>query len=170
MKIFVINEGPIFYKMQPLPLRQSTYHSESSFLKKKDFYRKWKLKIVLFWKWKIVLFFFCVHNFFGSVLFLCRNLQMYALNIIQKKLKSTKNLNNTIQYYYILDMIWQTERELLVMLIISIFYRLNVIILLYLRNSLLEQKESFVTEVNSTGKHKHTKVQVKLSKIKLIRQ
>ena len=95
---------------------------------------------------------------------------MYALNIIQKKLRSTKNLNNTIQYYYILDMIWQAERELLVMLIISIFYRLNVIILLYLRNSLLEQKESFVTEVNSTGKHKHTKVQVKLSKIKLIRQ
>ena len=86
---------------------------------------------------------------------------MYALNIIQKKLRSTKNLNNTIQYYYILDMIWQTERELLVMLIISIFYRLNVIILLYLRNSLLEQKESFVIEVNSAGKHKHTKVQVK---------
>ena len=82
---------------------------------------------------------------------------------------STKNLNNTIQYYYILDMIWQTERELLVMLI-SIFYRLNLIILLYLRNSLLEQKESFVIEVSSTGKHKHTKVQVKLSKIKLIRQ
>ena len=74
---------------------------------------------------------------------------------------STKNLNNTTQYYYILDMIWQTERELLVMLIISIFYRLNVIILLYLRNSLLEQKESFVIEVNSAGKHKHTKVQVK---------
>ena len=74
---------------------------------------------------------------------------------------STKNLNNTTQYYYILDMIWQTERELLVMLIISIFYRLNVIILLYLRNSLLEQKESFVIEVSSAGKHKHTKVQVK---------
>ena len=74
---------------------------------------------------------------------------------------STKNLNNTTQYYYILDMIWQTERELLVMLIISIFYRLNVIILLYLRNSLLEQKESFVIEVNGAGKHKHTKVQVK---------
>ena len=86
---------------------------------------------------------------------------MYALNIIQKKLRSTKNLNNTIQYYYILDMIWQAERELLVMLIISIFYRLNVIILLYLRNSLLEQKESFVIEVSSAGKHKHTKVQVK---------
>ena len=74
---------------------------------------------------------------------------------------STENLNNAIQYYYILDMIWQTERELLVMLIISIFYRLNVIILLHLRNSLLEQKEGFVIEVSSTGKHKHTKVQVK---------
>ena len=45
-----------------------------------------------------------------------------------------------------------------------IFHRFNVETLLYLRNSLLEQKQSFVIEASNTGKHKYSKVQVKLTK------